>query len=258
MKDQSAVKRLTFFLIATILPILNIVFGCFMLSSDTLFNMAFLITYVAIPTISIALLALIIFSKAQVIAKILLAVFVLLAFVVSSLISRVSGTFEAMTYKSDNEIQDSYTDVCKAFDNMPELDELGNYTKAEHYDYFSSTFGIFTCDADTLIVSYDSEEYQKQKESLDNKYVFQEAEMTALEYSCMPSATINAYSFRTLSIDKEYESEIDYPKKLIFIATNDQDCSISYTAFYDDDLDYIESLEDFLLNDCGWKHIVKH
>ena len=257
MKERITTKRIVVFFIAAILPVLNIALGCFLLFSDTLFNMAFFITYVAIPTISIALLALIVFSKKTVVAKTLRTIFVLSAFIVSFLISSTLGTFEMLTYKSDSEIGQGYTEVCQNFDCMPTLDELGNYTKVEHFDYFSSSFGIFTSDADTLAVYYDSEEYQKQKALLDNKFVFQEAGMTALEYTCMPSAAINGYLFRTLNIDEKYGWDADYPKKMVFIATNDKDCSISYTAFYNDDLDYIESLEEFLLNDCGWKHIVK-
>lgn len=80
--------------------------------------------------------------------------------------------------------------------------------------------------------------------------------MIAYEYPCEPFAEIHGYSFRVLDISDTYGTEIRYPAKMIFIATNDQSNSISYTAFYDDDIDYIESLEAFLLSDCGWKHIV--
>ena len=257
MKERISKKRVIIFFITAILPILSIALGCLLLFADTLFNMAFFITHVAIPTISIAFLAMIIFSKRGVVVKTLLTIFVLFAFIVSFLISSMVGTFEMLTYKSDDEIGQTYTDVCQNFDSMPTLDELGDYTKVEHYDYFSSTFGIFTCDADTLIVYYDSDEYQKQKNLLDSKYVFQKVEMTSRGHTCNPFAKINDYSFRVLDVNEEYGLEIDYPKRLVFIATNDQDNSISYTAFYNDDLDYIESLEEFLLNDCGWKHIIK-
>ena len=256
MKERISKKRVIIFFITAILPILSIALGCLLLFADTLFNTSFLITYIAIPIISIALLALLMFSNRGVVLKIILTIFILLAFIFSFVATRLFGTFEMLSYNSENEIGDSYAEVCEYFDSMPTLDELGDYEKVKHYDYFSSTLGIFTCDADTLIVYYNSDEYQKQKALLDNKYVFQEAGMTASKYTCMPSAKIGSYSFRTLNI-KEYNSEIDYPKKMVFIATNEQDCSISYTAFYDDDIDYIESLENFLLNDCGWKHIVE-
>ena len=257
MKERITTRRVIFFFISTVLPILCIALGCFLLFSDALFNLSFFITYIALPIISIVLLALLIFSKKRTVAKILLTVFILLAFIVSFLISSIFGTFEALTHKTDGEIGESYADVCQKFDNMPTLDELGIYNKVEHFDYFSSSFGIFTCDADTLIVRYDREDYQKQNALLDSRYVFQESGMTALEYTCMPSAEINGYSFRTLIIDGKYGSDVDYPKKMVFIATNDKDCSISYTAFYNDDLDYIESLEEFLLINCGWKHFGK-
>ena len=83
MKERISKKRVIVFFITAILPILSIALGCLLLFADTLFNMAFFITYVAIPTISIAFLALIIFSKRGVIVKTLLTIFVLFAFIVS-------------------------------------------------------------------------------------------------------------------------------------------------------------------------------
>ena len=249
MKEQITAKRVIIFFITAILPVLSIALGCILLFADTLFNKSFFITFVAIPIVSIALIALVIFSKKSTLAKTLHTIFILLVFIVAFLFSNMIGEFEMLTYKSDNEIGQSYTDVCNKFDFMPTLDELGNYKKADHYDYFSQSFGVFTNDADTLIVYYDSEEYQKQKASLDNNYVFQETEMTAYGHSCMPFAPIDGYYFRALPVN--------YPKEMVLIATNDQECSISYTAFYNSDYDYIESLEEFLLIDCGWKHIVK-
>lgn len=238
-----------------LLPVLAVSLGCSLLFFGTIFNIAFAVTFLLIPVISIALLALILFSKKKAFSKVVRIIFVLVVFAVSFLLSRMVGTFEIM-HEQNTEIEKSYTEVCEDFAPMPTLEELGHYTRVEHYDYVSTTFGIFTSEADTLIVHYDSADYQEQKAFLDNKYAFQKEDMTALEYACVPSATINGYSFRVLDID-EYGSEIQYPKQMVFIATNDQSHSIAYTAFCDDDLDYIESLEDFLLNVCGWKHIIK-
>ena len=250
-------KKLLSWFASILFPVFAIAVGCFLLFADAVFNLSFAVTYVIVPMVSIALLALIIFEVKKALPKVILTVFVLIAFVVSFLFSSALGTFEMLTYKQNAEIGENYTEVCEAFVSMPTLEEVGNYTKVEHYDYFSSCFGIFTCDADTLIVHYDSTEYQEQKNLLDSKYVFQKVEMTSCGYTCNPFAKINDYSFRVLDINEEYGLGLDYPKRLVFIATNDQDNSISYTAFYDDDLDYIESLEEFLLNDCGWKHIIK-
>jgi len=43
--------------------------------------------------------------------------------------------------------------------------------------------------------------------------------------------------------------------QLIFIATIDVTQEIIYMSYYDDDRDYITSLTDFILDDCGFKHI---
>lgn len=257
MKEPITTKRVIIFFITAILPILSIALGCFLLVGGMLCNTSFLITYIAIPIISIALLALLMFSNRGVVLKIILTIFILLAFIFSFVATRLFGTFEMLSYNSENEIGDSYVEVCEYFDSMPTLDELGDYEKVKHYDYFSTVLLIFNTDADTLVVQYDSDEYQKQKALLDSKYVFQEEILVSSVYTCQPSFTIGDYSFRALSIDEQYSYNLDYPKRMVFIATNDQDNSISYTAFYDDDLDYIESLEEFLLNDCGWKHIIK-
>lgn len=240
---------------SVLLPVLVSAVGCFLLIADTVFNISFATTFVLIPLISIALLTLILISKKNTFSKVMRIIFVLVVFAVSFLFSRMVGTFEII-HERHAEIEKNYTEVCEDFVSMPTLEEVGDYTRVEYYDYVSTTLGIFTSEADTLIVHYDSAEYQKQKALLDNQYTFQKEEMTALEHTCVPSATINGYSFRTLDID-EYGSEIQYPKQMVFIATNDQSNSIAYTAFYDEDFDYIESLEEFLLHDCGWKHIIK-
>lgn len=250
-------KRLIACFISMLLPVLAMALGCFLLLADTLFNLAFAITYLIIPMAFIGFFALIIFSSEKKLGKIILIFFVLGAFVVSFFVSSLFGTFEQFSYYKNEEIGKHYTQVCTEFDLMPTMQEIGDYVQIEHYDYFSQSGLIFTCDADTLIVSYTDEEYQKQKALLDDRYVFQEEPVTALDYTCTPYAEIQNYFFRMLCIEDESSMKINYPKKIIFIATNDQQRSIAYTAFYDDDLDYIQSLESFLLKDCGWKHIVK-
>ncbi|MBP3392160.1 MAG: hypothetical protein J6L76_05155 [Clostridia bacterium] len=249
-------KRLIACFISMLLPVLAMALRCFLLFADTIFNLAFAITYLIIPVAFIGFFALIIFSSEKKFGKIILIFFVLGAFVVSFFISSFIGTFEQFSYYKNEKIGKHYTQVCADFDLMPTLKEIGNYVQIEHYDYFSQSGLIFTCDADTLIVSYTDEEYQKQKALLDDRYVFQE-EPVSSDYTWEPYAEIQNYAFRMLCIEDESSMKINYPKKIIFIATNDQQRSIAYTAFYDDDLDHIQSLEPFLLKECGWKHIVK-
>lgn len=233
---------------ALLLPALAVAWGIVLLFADTLFNKAFFITFLLIPPATVAIILFIVFSKKAFSRKVFDAVVFSFVFVISFFASHMLGTFEMLTYKADAEIGKSYEEVCEEFDMMPKAEELGNYDGLEHYDYFSSALGIFTCDADTLIARYTSADYEKQKALLDGKFNFnQDTE----NFSCI----LNGYSFRTLLTDAE--NDIAYPKKAIFIATNDEEKSISYTAFFNDDIDRIESLEDFLLDDCGWKHILK-
>lgn len=240
------VKNLALCLACCILPVLAIGLGVLLLFASTVFNVAFAVTYVIIPLTSVLLIVWIAFVAKKTTVKATLIGLVLVAFVLSFLYTNLIGTFEMLEHRENGEIGEGYSETCDSFPSMPTVAELKDYVRIEHYDYFSSCFGIFTCDADTLVVTYEPLEYQKQKALLDDRYLFQEDKIAVADYS-----------FRLLVTGGEYGSETDYPKRMVFIATNDRECSISYTAFCDDDLDYIESYEELLLGDCGWKHIIR-
>jgi len=250
-------KRIIAFIISILLPVAVITLGALLFSGDAIFNKSIVITYVIVPLAAVALLALVIFALNKVALKVLLSVLVLIIFAVSFLWSNLIGTFELFSYSKNEEIGKFYAEAREQFPIMPTLNEVGKYTKAEHYDYFSTACIIFDCDADTLMLHYDAEEYEKQKALLDIKYVFQTEDFSEHGYSVKPSATIDGYNFRAIDTSRNSGYELYYPKKLVFIATNDSKNIIAYTAFYEDDLDYIEDLEEFLKNDCGWKHIIK-
>lgn len=250
---KESLKKTIAFIIALIPPMLAILLGCILLLADTIVNGTIIVTYFVIPISAIILLAANIFSGSGKLFKAFIGFLITIAFFVSFGICYVIGTHEMLTIKADGDIDETYTEVCNGFNVMPKIEELSNYTKLEHYDYYSSTLMIFTCDADTLIVHYDRDEYEKQKKMLEERYVFENDNEYIDEYSC----NVGGYFVRILDNDGEYRGVIEYPKKMVMIATNDQECTIAYVAFYDDDLDYIESLETFLLNDCGWKHILE-
>ena len=250
-------KRIIAFIISILLPLTAIALGILLTSGDALFNTAFAITYVILPLIAVALLALIIFALNKVFLKVFLSVLVLIVFAASFLWSTFIGYFEWITYAKNDEIGKSYEEVCEQFSVMPTLDEVGEYKKAEHFDYFSSCCIFFTCDADTLMLHYDAEEYETQKALLDSEYVFQREDFYKYGYSVKPYVTIDGYKFRAIEVSSDSGHDLHYPKKLVFIATNDSKNTIAYTSFYDYDLDYIEDLEKFLKDNCGWKHILK-
>lgn len=119
----------------------------------------------------------------------------------------------------------------------------------------TSEFLIFTNEVDALICQYASAEYEIQKELLEETYTFQTAPMMECGYFCNPTAKIGDYQFRALAIDGTYSNAIHYPKCMNFVALNDKTQEIVYLSAYDDDLDFIQSLEEFLKVNCGWNHI---
>ena len=109
--------------------------------------------------------------------------------------------------------------------------------------------------ADILICRYSEAEYSAEKDTLNSRYSFQTELLNAGETECLPQAEIGGYSFRIPSISNEYADEIDYPKQFILVGTNDETKEIAYIAFRDPDIDYIDDLNEFILNNCGWQHV---
>ncbi len=253
-------KKFLAFLIAALIPIAAVALGVFGLSANALPTTSFLITFILLPVLFIGLIALVIFKFKNAFIKVLTVMILLALFVVSLVGTYIVGRFEVFRqFENEEAAAPFYTQFCEGYSTMPTLIELGDYSEVEYYYYFSQTLSIFTCDAFTLIAHYDAESYEAEKRALEENYFFQEGEMIGYDNNnCLPTAQIGDYNFRALDTTGEHypDYEIDHPKKLVIISTNDVDQTISYTAFYDDDLDYILSLEEFLLTDCGWKYII--
>lgn len=253
-------KKFLAFLISALIPIAAVAVGISMLLSDIQPTASFLITFFLIPAFCIGLIALVIFKFKNAFAKIVMVIVILAFFVISSVETYIFGRFEAFRqFENEEAAAPFYTQFCEGYSTMPTLIELGDYSEVEYYYYFSQTLSIFTYDAFTLIAHYDAESYEAEKRALDENYFFQEGEMIGYDNNnCLPTAQIGDYNFRALDTTGEHypDYEIDHPKKLVLISTNDAERTISYTAFFDGDLDYILSLEEFLLTDCGWKYII--
>ena len=84
------------------------------------------------------------------------------------------------------------------------------------------------------------------------EYVFQTETITENESNCEPSAQVDGFEFRILSIE---EYDLYYPKQVILIGYSDDDYEIVYASYCDWDLDYISSLQNFIISECGWKYI---
>ena len=219
---------------------------------NLLFNLTVALTYFIVPAVIILLFALVCFFAKKRFLKILLSALIFVLFISSFPVAGFFGIFEELDVYKNEEVQSHYS---VNVERMPSLADISQAESIEYYDYHSSMLaGFITCDCDTLICKYSNDEYLLQKELLDKKYVFQNEPLTTMpdEPECKPTVEVNGYTFRALSVD---EYELFYPKEVSFIATNDEENEILYMSFYDDDLDYIESMEEFILNDCGFKHI---
>ena len=131
------------------------------------------------------------------------------------------------------------------------LDDLGEPEQLEYYNYTLNLL-FFLSESNYLICQYAPEDYIAQKETLSETYVFQTELLTDIQYSAEPTLTIEDYEFAFLSCSAY---DLTYPKELAWIGCNDETCEIVYFHYYDADLDYIDDVESFFLEDCGWERI---
>lgn len=244
------VPRLIAMIFASLLPLGELFLCVKLIAADTILSLIFILTFMLLPAVTLSLLALCIFGNRKPVGKIFLSILLLIVFLCLFHFLNVFGKFEMLSHYEKDQIAEHYSQVKEDFPQMPSLSAVGQPIRMDYYDYFSQQMGIFTCDADHLICQYDAEGYIIQKTRLEEEYAFQVDVMSESGHDCEPAVELDGYHFRTLSIE-----DFMYPKRLMFVATNDATKEIIYLSFYDDDLDYIVSLEDFLLDDCGWEHI---
>lgn len=256
IKERLTISRVLIFLFVTISAFLPLIL--FFTIEDIIFNLSSFLTFICFPLIMLTVLGLIIFSKKKKWLRFLLG-----------LLTVVIGTalffelfffthFEILHHHQNEEIPSLYGQGETVYEKrtmqeMPNLSEIGSPANKEYYHYFSSFGGFFTCDADILICRYHSDDYEKQKQTINETYMFQKDHIRLMDgKQTEPISEIDGYLFRLLSIE---ENGFLYPSQMVLIAQNDETKEIVYLSFYDDDLDHISSLEDFIGNDCRWKYI---
>ena len=245
-------KRLIGFLGCALIPVLVIGFGILLLTKNVVFTGGFAFVYIFMPLIATGLLAWCIFSngttlKKGMISGAILALFAMLSFFLFVFV----GLMQVRHYEG-TEAERLYVDVKEENTLMPELAAIGQPTDVEYHRVMFHH--LFSSETDILICRYSLDEYVIQKAALDTEYAFQTEAITNGHSDGQPSAEVDGYQFRFLSI-KEYKGTIDYPKHVILIGCSDDAREIVYIAYEDDDLDYIPSLEDFILDYCGWKYV---
>lgn len=240
--------RLIGLICCALLPLVAMFFGILLLVKDVLLNVGIAVVYFLIPLLAVGVLAWCIFSDRKTWKKFVLSGVILVLFLITLFFSYlIVGWTQLKRYEGDEAVQ-QYSSSESENKLMPELSELGNPEKIEYYKLFSASF-IFAHETDGLICTYTQEEYAIQKARLDTTYNFQ-TEKTANDI--LPAVEIDGYQFRLLSID---EYDLYYPKEVVLIGYSDDANEIIYLEFYDIDLDYITSLEEFIADECGWKYV---
>ena len=253
-KQRFTTGRIIWFILSCLPPLISIFAGVISLLNGLIINNIFLITYFILPLVYSAVCYLLIFSKIKISLKVIL--FIFLEFLSLFLYVFISflGQHEIVQHHSGDKALANYTDGSLHEQIYPVMPEIGEPVNVEFCEY-DLVHSIFTSETDALICQYNEDDYWVKKNALEVLYTFQTEPITANDKTCIPTAQIDDYNFRLLTESDEDEWDMKFPKSIALIATNDTTYEIVYIAFYDQDLDYVESLTDFINQFCGWKHI---
>lgn len=243
--------RIWSLVLCSLLPLAAMALGVVLLVAHTLWNSDFVIFYVLLPLAAIGGLAGILLFVKKIGSRIAGTVLLLLAFVLCFLFGNLIGKFEMLDRYEGAELISHYSAVTDEFERMPTLEQVGKPESMTYYDYSCAVL-IFNCDAHALLCSYDRAEYAAQKAAIGESYRFQEGQFENFYKNGDSSAQVDGWQFHLLA---EEEPGILYPKKLILIGFQETQHRIVYLSFYDADIDYIDDLEGFILDRCGWKHM---
>lgn len=252
MKKYTFTKgRLLGLICGAVLPAIAIGIGISMLNNDVMLDYGFVIVYFLMPLLAIGLLGLCVFRNRKTWIKLVISVIILVIFSVLFFYSAlIAGWMQVKSYEGSEAVQ-QYSSVQSESKIMPDLTQVGETTNVEHYQVYSFFF-IFSSETDYLICQYSQEEYETQKNRLNSVYTFQTETIKDTNSSCEPTAEIDGYQFKMLSIE---QFEYGYPKNVYLIGYSDAAREIVYLEFYDIDLDFIRSLKEFIIDECGWKYI---
>ena len=180
-----------------------------------------------------------------------LTILTVVIIVLCCLIGGIAWLFNGTITKTNLKYYEKYTSTN---DLMPSLESLPEYEDIRFKYYHKNNF-IFASDAYTLIVTYDEQTYQEEKDKLDEKYYFQDEPLN--DWTTVPKEpefTLGTFYFRFLSEEAYWDKHHNnYPQKIYFIGTSDVTNEIAYIEFCDIDLDLINSLQEFLVRYCDWE-----
>lgn len=133
---------------------------------------------------------------------------------------------------------------------LPKLSELQSH-KDYRFNHMAKRVSIFQSDAYVLIISFDENAYQEQKDIFAEKYTYC-SEQTEGFADVMPGYEYTMDGFKLRAVEGGM-----YPHEMLFIGTCDVRQEIAVIYFYDQDLDYIEKpLGKFIETETGWSKVV--
>lgn len=252
-------KKNILFTIDMIIPGLIFYFGWFLLLIGCLFTLNHALRFIILPLVMAAISVIYHFVVKSKIVKLLMIIFVYLPVGFIAFIALLSMTLSTLDIYQEDELEVKYSDAQYESHFLPTLSEVGDTEDMTYYRYEEAVI-MFMWEADVLACEYSEAEYIEQKAKIEEKYVFEdEVEVSYRDYApyvCYPYAEIDGFLFRRLEDSAEDGGEYYYyPKYVYLIGTNDETREIVYIDFYDIDLDYISSLDEFIEGDCGWKYI---
>lgn len=256
-KERLTLPRIIALAVFSLVPLGIIALGLWKILSGTFITPGVLLGFFLLPCCLFIGSFFLITSKMNPFVKAVLMLPILVAFVLLFVEAILIGPMISMDHYEDAEAAEAYAANKKRVAAMPNLEDLGSPEAMEFYSYRFLAHVSFEWEADTLICRYTEDDYAAEKARLDEQFIFQTEPMRVYGDStlCYPTAEIDGYSFRTLSVGGEYE--INYPKQLMLVGTNDETQEIVYLASNDPELDYLDDLSGYILDECGWQHIRK-
>ena len=253
MKKRITTGRIVAASLLSLLPLAFIGLGIFWLFEGCILNSAFFIGNFLFPALTLGLLLLLLFSEKKLWVKISLSILLLMLSFFSTLYCSLAGQGEFLRHYEKEEIAAPYAILEEAFPPLPDLSALGQTENIDYYKY-QYAFDLFgTCHSDVLICSYGKEEYEKRKAAIEATYIFHKGQIETPYGSCEAETMLDTYHFRALAVSNTLENPQRY-QRFMFIASNDSLQKLVYLTF-DGPTGDISSLQDFLLEDCGWEHI---
>ena len=249
-RDRDGEGRL-FFFISSAIPFFILLIGLFsLIFAGAQFTLGFVLTFLLFPTLAILIDYFISRTNNHIIAKIITVILSTWLFLYVSVFSLLFNYLENVLTLYNSSAIGAYTRAVSKHEEMPTKDELGEVVSSK-YQYYCFTH-FFSHESYTLICKYTEEGYEEQKAALLDGYTYESEPIVDDEHVCEPNATVKGFTFRMLDSETY---DLNHPKVVMLFGTNDETGEIAYIYFYDPDLDYINSLEDFIAKTCAFVRI---